>query len=79
MDECDTASMVFRCGQENAPELVADIINQVELNSSAVSWNVAFWNTELKIDFTGIGPIERWQSQMLHWLLLHDWRTFATF
>jgi hypothetical protein len=36
MDECDTASMVFRCGQENAPELVADIINQVELNSSAV-------------------------------------------
>ncbi|XP_065341655.1 uncharacterized protein LOC135940609 [Cloeon dipterum] len=35
MDECDTASLVFQCGQENAPELVANIINTVELNTSS--------------------------------------------
>ncbi|XP_059475015.1 uncharacterized protein LOC132196415 isoform X2 [Neocloeon triangulifer] len=37
MDECDTASLVYQCGQEKAPDLVANIINTVEVNSSAES------------------------------------------
>ncbi|XP_059475022.1 uncharacterized protein LOC132196417 [Neocloeon triangulifer] len=35
MDECDTASIVYQCGKEKAPELVANIINTVEANSSS--------------------------------------------
>jgi hypothetical protein len=36
MDECDTAAMVYQCGQEKAPELVSNAITAVELNKSAV-------------------------------------------
>ncbi|XP_065338016.1 uncharacterized protein LOC135938329 [Cloeon dipterum] len=35
MDECDTASLIFQCGLENAPDLVANIINTVEINASS--------------------------------------------
>ncbi|XP_059487229.1 uncharacterized protein LOC132203444 [Neocloeon triangulifer] len=35
MDECDTAALVFQCGQEKAPDFVSDIITSVERNSSA--------------------------------------------
>ncbi|XP_065338015.1 uncharacterized protein LOC135938328 [Cloeon dipterum] len=34
MDECDTAALIFQCGQEKAPELVSNIVKVVELNSS---------------------------------------------
>ncbi|CAB3361884.1 Hypothetical predicted protein [Cloeon dipterum] len=37
MDECDTASLIFQCGQEKAPEFVANVINTVELNKSSES------------------------------------------
>jgi hypothetical protein len=37
MDECDTAAMIYQCGQEKAPNLVANVISAVEVNSSAVS------------------------------------------
>ncbi|XP_059475021.1 uncharacterized protein LOC132196416 [Neocloeon triangulifer] len=37
MDECDTASLVYQCGQEKVPDLVANIINTVEVNASAES------------------------------------------
>jgi hypothetical protein len=40
MDECDTAAMIYQCGQEKAPNLVANVISAVEVNSSAVSKNV---------------------------------------
>jgi hypothetical protein len=37
MDECDTAAMIYQCGQEKAPNLVANVISAIEVNSSAVS------------------------------------------
>jgi len=36
MDECDTAALAYQCGQEKAPDLVANAIAAVELNTSAV-------------------------------------------
>jgi len=38
MDECDTAAMMYQCGQEKVPNLVANAISAVELNKSAVSF-----------------------------------------
>ncbi|XP_059489302.1 uncharacterized protein LOC132204680 [Neocloeon triangulifer] len=35
MDECDTAALVYQCGQEKAPDLVASAIATAEQNSSA--------------------------------------------
>ncbi|XP_059472502.1 uncharacterized protein LOC132194920 [Neocloeon triangulifer] len=35
MDECDTASLVLQCGLEKAPDLVENILNTVEVNSSS--------------------------------------------
>jgi hypothetical protein len=40
MDECDTAAMMYQCGQEKAPNLVANAISSVEFNNSAVSRNL---------------------------------------
>jgi type III secretion system FlhB-like substrate exporter len=37
MDECDTVALSYQCGQEKAPALMANAINTIELNSSAVS------------------------------------------
>jgi hypothetical protein len=37
MDECDTASQAYLCGQENAPELISNAITAVEMNASVVS------------------------------------------
>lgn len=37
MDECDTAAIMYQCGQEKAPNLVANAISAVELNKSAAS------------------------------------------
>ncbi|XP_059470910.1 uncharacterized protein LOC132193945 [Neocloeon triangulifer] len=34
-DECDTAALVYQCGQQKAPNLVANVIAAVELNASA--------------------------------------------
>jgi hypothetical protein len=36
MDECDTAALVYQCGQEKAPDLVANAISTAEFNSSVV-------------------------------------------
>ncbi|CAB3386809.1 Hypothetical predicted protein [Cloeon dipterum] len=36
MDECDTIANVFQCGQEKAPNLVANVINSIEMNSTGV-------------------------------------------
>ncbi|XP_065345303.1 uncharacterized protein LOC135942891 [Cloeon dipterum] len=36
MDECDTIANVFQCGQEKAPNLVANVINSMEMNSTGV-------------------------------------------
>jgi type III secretion system FlhB-like substrate exporter len=36
MDECDTIALAYQCGQEKAPELVANAISSVELNSTLV-------------------------------------------
>ncbi|XP_065339885.1 uncharacterized protein LOC135939425 [Cloeon dipterum] len=35
MDECDTAALAYQCGQEKAPNLVANAIKVVELNNTA--------------------------------------------
>jgi hypothetical protein len=48
MDECDTAAVVFQCGQEQAPDLMANIISAVELNSSSVSFANIKTHTYLK-------------------------------
>lgn len=37
MDECDSAAMMYQCGQEKAPNLVANAISSVEFNRSAAS------------------------------------------
>ncbi|XP_059470942.1 uncharacterized protein LOC132193960 isoform X2 [Neocloeon triangulifer] len=34
-DECDTAALVYQCGQQKAPNLVANVIAAVEFNTSA--------------------------------------------
>jgi hypothetical protein len=38
MDECDTAAMVYQCGQEKAPDFVANAITAVQYNKSAVNF-----------------------------------------
>ena len=40
MDECDTAAIIYQCGQEQVPDFMTNIINAVELNSSSVSLNI---------------------------------------
>jgi len=37
MDECDTAALAYQCGQERAPNLVANAIATMERNTSVVS------------------------------------------
>ncbi|XP_065346444.1 uncharacterized protein LOC135943710 [Cloeon dipterum] len=36
MNECDKIANVFQCGQEKAPNLVANVINSMEMNSTGV-------------------------------------------
>ncbi|XP_065348566.1 uncharacterized protein LOC135945082 [Cloeon dipterum] len=37
MDECDTAALIFQCGQETAPQLVTNLINTAQLDTTAES------------------------------------------
>jgi len=50
MDECDTASAILQCGQEQAPNLVSNIIDSVALNSSAVDLLLPILYFEAKSD-----------------------------
>jgi len=36
MDECDTATKAYQCGQENSPELISNAIAAVEMNATVV-------------------------------------------
>jgi hypothetical protein len=38
MDECDTAAMIFQCGQEKAPDLVSNVIASIELKPGLVQF-----------------------------------------
>ncbi|CAB3361886.1 Hypothetical predicted protein [Cloeon dipterum] len=52
MDECDTAALIFQCGQEKAPELVSNIVKVVELNSSGENVPLKSTVHQCPVDYT---------------------------
>jgi hypothetical protein len=57
MDECDTIALAYQCGQEKAPDLVANAITSVELNTTLVKLNDSTFEGLFVILLKNVGKI----------------------